>query len=212
MASIFRKLSVICILVMGLSLTGCGRNENEELEKERQQLNEERFNLLDEMKSELEGEWISLREGPEGDFWWFLNKKQQGALLELEAALDGDASKGSRLTCINRMAKLLTPGMLIELAELTKTREDILRENHEVFAKVERYKERAASYYRQLWWDAEYKYREERANWFQAEKYYHQIKEQVFHKELPFGELLYDLRNARVSGESVWEPRGNEEP
>jgi hypothetical protein len=122
------------------------------------------------------------------------------------SALDGCGSKVARLKYVNKMVKLVTPGMLIQLAELTKAREDILRKKPVFFSRMEFYKGHATGYYNQLMWFALREQQEVYANWTQAESYYREAKSKVMHRKFEDQELLYDLRNALIATESIAEP------
>jgi hypothetical protein len=198
-------LSIIFILVIGLFLAGgCESKKDKALETERQQIRTERINLLFEISKKCDT--TDLREGPESKFWWSLNKKQQSALQNFIFAIDGNVSKAARRRAISKMIKLLTPGMMTNLAELTKKREQFFSDKYPSYIeKMKSYKEKEISYCIRLLYERQ----EESANWGQATTYYNEIKGKVFHKEYTSferGELLFDLHNAMLATDSVAEP------
>jgi hypothetical protein len=203
-----KMLCIISILGIGLSLAGgCSHGEDEELERKRQQLLLERVKLLlDIPPIGVEDEWTAFQATRELDFWSSLNKKQRSALLKLWSALDGRGSQVALLKCVNKMVKLVTPGMLIQLAELTKAREDILQQKPVFFSRMEFYKGHATGYYNQLMWFARREQQEVYANWTQAESYYREAKSKVMRRKFEDQELLYDLRNALIATENIAEP------
>jgi hypothetical protein len=200
-----KMLCIIFILGIGLFLAGgCDSKEDKALEIERKQIRMERINLLFEISEKVDT--TNLREGPEFKFWLSLNKKQQRALQNLMFALDGNVSKAARFRAISKMIKLLTPGMMINLAELTKTREQFFSDIKPSFlSKMNSHKKREITYCNVFLYDR----LEESANWGQSAIYYSEIKGKVFNKKydhLGRGELLYDLHNAMLATESVAEP------
>jgi len=200
------KLFIISILIAGLFLAvGCDSKKDKALETERQQIRTERINLLLEISHECDT--TNLREGPEPDFWWSLNKKQQSALNNFIFAIDGNVSKAARRRAMSKMIKLLTPGMMTNLAEITKKREQFFSDKCPVYRmKMNSYKEKETSYCSRI---LLYERQEESANWGQASTYYNEIKGKVFHKDCKGfgrGELLFDLHNAMLATESVAEP------
>jgi hypothetical protein len=204
-------LWIIFILVMCVSLSAGCRNDKDKaeaksLELERKQIDLERFDILHEIYTELEDDMASFEEGPQFDFYCALNKKQQRAILRLGRFL-GSGSNEEALKSIDELVKVLTPGMLINLAEYTQERENILRQNNDLFKKVESYKERARYCYNRLMMFAyDEGWMDTYANLKQAEKHYQFIKKQIFvanRFEMCdfYEELLYDLCAAIVSYE-----------
>jgi hypothetical protein len=199
-------LCIIFIIIIGLFFAGgCESKEDKALEAERQQIRIERISLLVEISHKCDTTY--LREGPEPDFWWSLNKEQQTALNNFIFAIDGNVSKAARRKSINKMIKLLTPGMMTNLAEITKKREQFFSEKCPIYRrKMNLFKEKETSYCSLI---LLYEKQEESANWGQASIYYNEIKGKVFHKDYQIfgrGELLFDLHNARLATESAWEP------
>ena len=201
------------MLKLGITLlvcacSNCESESDRSLEIERQQLKKERVALLGELPREFEDQWTDYMEGPEGKFWLSLNKKQQRSLINLMSALDGRGGTAARVSAINKTVGLLTPGMLFELAELTRTRDDMLRRAPELFFRMQSYKQGAVGYYNRLRSFAYDKKPEVFANWVQAERYYAEIKRQAIwiESEKTGQELLFDLRNALIGVEGVGEP------
>jgi hypothetical protein len=203
-----KMLCIIFILVTGLFLAvGCESKEDKDIETEHQQIVMERINLLIEISHNCDT--TDFREEPEFRFWGSLNKKQQSALRNFMFVFNGNVSKAARRSAISKMIKLLTPGIMINLAELTKKREQFFSSKYPIFIrKMNSYKEREIFYCNRLQMQLYYEGREESANWGQAATYYSEIKGKVFHKEFCFelGELLFDLHNAMLATESVAEP------
>jgi hypothetical protein len=196
-------LCIIFIMVIGLFFAGgCESKEDKALEAERQQVRMERINLLFEISKKCAT--ADLEEGPESKFWWSLNKKQQNALKDFKFAIDGNVSKTARRRAISKMIKLLTPGMMTNLAELTKKREQFFSDKCPGFIrKMNSYKEKEISYCIRLLYEKQ----EESANWGQATTYYNEIKGKVFHRQyasFELGELLFDLHNAMIATESTY--------
>jgi hypothetical protein len=206
----WRERIIIFVLGLLLSLV-CGCDRDKGLEADRQQLKRERIDLLIEIPHEFEDEWTNYQEKTEFHFWMSLRKNQRDALLNFMSDLDwsDNVTTKARVKAVDKMIGFLTPGMMIQLAELTKAREDILQQKPRFFIKTESYKERATRYYNQLKAFAYDKQPDIFANWEQSEKYYAEIKKTVFHKKYGDGqqELLYDLRNAMIGTESIAEPK-----
>ena len=206
-----RVLIINSILGIALSIPiwgGCDLKVDASLEIEREKLKKERVGLLMEIPKKFEDEWIDYIEGPESEFVRSLTRKQLNAIINLMSATDGKARTAARIRTINKTLEILTPGILIELVELTKTREDMLLRTPGLFWRMQSYKQRAVGYYNRFRAFAYDKQPESFAKWIQAERYYAEIKgQEIYGVRGKVGqELLFDLRNALIGIESVAEP------
>jgi hypothetical protein len=166
------------------------QREDETLERTRQELVKQYAYIKIAIPSRCMDE---CREA-ESEFWFSLNKKQQRAVMGL-SSLVRSRRNARRVECIKEMLALLTPGMLITLAEHAETQEDMFRQTPDLFAKIEAYKERSTGYYNWVMYDDE----DTRADLSQAERFYCEVKEKITHRKgQHLLELLHDLRNAMI--------------